>query len=115
MSGTIAEKILTRVSGKEEVNAGDFIDANVDLAMSHDNALLVLKIFKEIDRKKVWNPQKIAIVLDHRSPANSIKTADNQNLIREFVRNQKDRIFWYSGVQWFYNGGILEGSGCNCL
>jgi len=97
MSGTIAEKILARVTGKKEVNAGDFIDANVDLAMSHDNALLVLKIFKEIDRKKVWNPQKIAIVLDHRSPANSIKTADNQNLIREFVRNQKIRNFYDVG------------------
>ncbi len=97
MSGTIAEKILARVSGKKEVNAGDFIDANVDLAMSHDNALLVLKTFKEMDRKKVWNPQKIAIVLDHRSPANSIKTADNQNLIRKFVRNQKIRNFYDVG------------------
>jgi len=58
MSGTIAEKILARVTGKKEVNAGDFIDANVDLAMSHDNALLVLKIFKEIDRKKVWNRRR---------------------------------------------------------
>ena len=97
MSSTIAEKILAKVSGKKEVNTGDFIDANVDMAMSHDNALLVLKIFKEIEKKQVWNPEKLTIVIDHRSPANSIKTADNQNLIRDFVRNQNIRNFYDVG------------------
>jgi len=97
MSSTIAEKILARSSGKKEVNVGEFIDASIDLAMSHDNTLLILKIFREIDTKRVWNPEKIAIVLDHRSPANSIKTAENQNLIREFVKNQKLRNFFDIG------------------
>ena len=97
MSSTIAEIILARVSGKKEVYAGDFIDANVDLAMSHDNALLVLRNFKKLGKKRVWNSEKITIVLDHRSPANSIKTADNQNLIREFVRYQNIRNFYDVG------------------
>lgn len=97
MSSTISEKILAKVSGKKEVLAGDFVEANIDMAMSHDNTLLVLKIFKEIGLKKVWDPKKISIVLDHRSPANNIKTAENHNIIREFVHKQKISNFYDVG------------------
>lgn len=88
MASTIAEKILARASGKKEVNAGEIVDANIDLAMSHDNTTLVSEIFKEMDKKNVWNSQRIVIVLDHRTPANTIKTAENHKLIREFVKKQ---------------------------
>ena len=88
MASTIAEKILARASGKKEVKAGEIVDANIDLAMSHDNTALVSKIFKEMDKKNVWNSQRIVIVLDHQTPANTIKTAENHKLIREFVKKQ---------------------------
>ncbi len=88
MASTIAEKILARASGKKEVKAGEIVDANIDLAMSHDNTTLVSEIFKEMDKKNVWNSQRIVIVLDHRTPANTIKTAENHKLIREFVKKQ---------------------------
>ena len=88
MASTIAEKILARASGKKEVKAGEIVDANIDLAMSHDNTTLVSEIFKEMDKKNVWNSQRIVIVLDHQTPANTIKTAENHKLIREFVKKQ---------------------------
>lgn len=88
MASTIAEKILARASGKKEVKAGEIVDANIDLAMSHDNTTLVSEIFKEMDKKNVWNSKRIVIVLDHRTPANTIKTAENHKLIREFVKKQ---------------------------
>lgn len=97
MSKTIAEKILSRASGKKDVISGDIIDVNIDLAMSHDNTLLVSKIIKEIGINKVWNPKKIAIVLDHRSPANSIRTAENHEKIRKFVRTQHIENFFDVG------------------
>jgi len=97
VASTIAEKILTRASGKKGVETGEIVDANIDLAMSHDNTVLVSKIFKKMDIKKVWNSQRIVIVLDHRTPANTIKTAENHKLIREFVKKQGIKNFFDVG------------------
>ena len=88
MSSTISEKILARASGNKKVEAGEIVDASVDLAMSHDNAALVSKVFKEIGVDRVWDPDKIVIILDHRAPANIIKAAEAHKSIREFVRSQ---------------------------
>jgi len=51
--------------------------------MSHENAALVINQFMEIYKDtglkpKIWDPDKIAIILDHRVPAESAKTATNQ-------------------------------------
>ena len=81
MGQTISEKILTINSDSKEVFAGDFVYSNIDLAMSHDNTVLISNIFNEIGVNSVWDPDKIVIVLDHRTPANSIKTAVNHNKI----------------------------------
>lgn len=97
MSLTISEKILARASGKSSVEAGEIVDANVDLAMSHDNAALVSDVFKQIGVEKVWNPDKIVIVLDHRTPANIIKAAEAHKNIRKFVRDQGIRNFYDVG------------------
>lgn len=90
---TIVEKILARASGKKTVTAGDVVEPAVDLAMSHENAALVINQLKEIfagtgREPKVWNPNKIAIIFDHRVPAETSKTATNQKKIREFVAAQ---------------------------
>ncbi len=90
---TIVEKILARASGKKAVAAGDVVEPSVDLAMSHENAALVINQLKEIfegtgREPKVWDPAKIAIIFDHRVPAETSKTATNQKKIREFVAAQ---------------------------
>ena len=97
MGQTISEKILSKHSGQKEVYAREFVDADIDLAMSHDNTVLVSNIFNEIGVKKVWNPSKIIVVLDHRTPANSIKTAENHKRIREFVKIQYIKHFFDVG------------------
>jgi 3-isopropylmalate/(R)-2-methylmalate dehydratase large subunit len=89
----MVEKILSRAAGKPAVKAGDVVEPRVDLAMSHENAALVLNQFDEIYRgtgleAKVWDPSKIAIIFDHRVPAESSKTATNQKKVREFVSRQ---------------------------
>jgi 3-isopropylmalate/(R)-2-methylmalate dehydratase large subunit len=93
MAMTMVEKILARAAGKDSVQAGDVVEARVDLAMSHENAALVLNQFQEIYQAtgldaRVWDPEKIAIVFDHRVPAESSKTATNQKKVREFVGTQ---------------------------
>ncbi|MFZ5819451.1 MAG: 3-isopropylmalate dehydratase large subunit [Chloroflexota bacterium] len=93
MGMTMVEKILARATGQAAVRAGDVVEPKVDLAMSHENAALVLNQFHEIYKDtgleaRVWDPSKIAIIFDHRVPAESAKTATNQKKVREFVAAQ---------------------------
>ncbi|MHA1917956.1 MAG: 3-isopropylmalate dehydratase large subunit [Candidatus Ranarchaeia archaeon] len=87
MGLTAIEKILSKASGKE-VSSNEIVTAQIDKAMSHENAGLVIRIFNEIGVKEVWDPSKIMIIFDHRIPANSIVTAEGQKYIREFIREQ---------------------------
>jgi 3-isopropylmalate/(R)-2-methylmalate dehydratase large subunit len=90
MGMTLAEKILARACGRARVQPGDVVEPRVDLAMSHENAALVIHQLGEIfagtgESPRVWDPERVAIVLDHRIPAESAKTATNQKRVREFV------------------------------
>ena len=93
MNMTIVEKILARAAGLPSVKAGDVVEPKVDLAMSHENAALVINQFNEIYKgtnltPKIWDPSRVAVIFDHRIPAESPKTATNQKLVREFVGAQ---------------------------
>ena len=93
MGMTVAEKILARAAGLARASAGDVVEPAVDLAMSHENSALVMNQFAEIFEgtgleARVWDPSKIAIIFDHRVPAETSKTATNQKKIREFVEAQ---------------------------
>lgn len=107
---TIAEKILARATGQSAAKVGDVVEPQVDLAMSHENAALVINQFQEIFagtglEPTVWDPAKIAIIFDHRIPAESSKTATNQKKIREFVRAQ--------GIARFHDIRADEGGICH--
>jgi 3-isopropylmalate/(R)-2-methylmalate dehydratase large subunit len=103
MGMTLAEKILARASGCDRVAPDQVVVANIDLAMSHENADLVRKSFRDIGVRRVWDPDKIVIILDHRVPAESEKTAATHKAIREFVREQGIRNFYDVG-----RGGICH-------
>ncbi len=90
MGMTVTEKILARASGLASVQAGDVVEPKVDLAMSHENAALVINQFSEIFKEtglkpRIWDPSRVTIIFDHRVPAESAKTATNQKKVREFV------------------------------
>jgi 3-isopropylmalate/(R)-2-methylmalate dehydratase large subunit len=98
MGMTVVQKILARASGREAVCVGDVVEPAVDLAMSHENAALVINQFLEIFKgtglePRIWDPAKIVIVFDHRVPAESAKTATNQKKVREFVAAHGIRRF----------------------
>jgi len=110
MGMTLAQKILARATGRDSVGIGDVLEPAVDLAMSHENAALVLNQFAEIFngtglRPKIWDPSKVAVIFDHRVPAESSKTATNQKKVRAFVAEH--------GIQRFHDirgdrGGICH-------
>lgn len=98
MGMTVVEKILARASGGGDTAAGDVVEPAVDLAMSHENAALVINQFLEIYEgtplaPRIWNPDRVAVIFDHRVPAESSKTASNQKKVREFVAAQTVRKF----------------------
>ena len=98
MPMTLVEKILARATGQSTVKAGDVVEPRVNLAMSHENGALVINQFQEIYQgtgleARVWDPDKIALIFDHRVPAESAKTATNQKKVREFAIKQRIRKF----------------------
>jgi 3-isopropylmalate/(R)-2-methylmalate dehydratase large subunit len=93
MGMTVAQKILARAAGLPFVNVGDVVEPAVDVAMSHENTALVINQFLEVFQgtgldPTVWDPSRIAVIFDHRVPAESAKTATNQKKVREFVGAQ---------------------------
>jgi len=84
----ITEKILSRASGKNKVHPGEIIEANVDLAMTHDGTSPpTIKTFNQV-ADKVWDPEKIVIVFDHNIPANNIGSAEFQKVTKKFAKEQ---------------------------
>jgi 3-isopropylmalate/(R)-2-methylmalate dehydratase large subunit len=87
-------KILAEKSGRENVEAGEIVNARVDLAEVNDLYLQVIKSFYEMGGKKVWDPDKVTFVFDHYSPTPTIKAAENHKQMREFCDEQNiEKLF----------------------
>lgn len=92
---TIAEKILARASGKGEVEAGEIVMADIDIAMIHDlTGPLAVESFNKIGSEKVWDPSKIVIPFDHQVPADSLDSANNHIFMRNFVKEHDIEHFY---------------------
>ena len=79
---TMSEKILAKASNNKNVEAGDIIIANIDIAMTHDlTGPLSIKAFEKIGVGKVWDSSKIVIPFDHQVPADSIDSAQNHMML----------------------------------
>jgi len=100
----ISEKILAKASGKEQVSAGDVVEAKVDTVMMNEiTGPLAIKAFDEIGIEKVWNRRRIVMVLDHEVPADSVKAAEMHKIMREFAREQHIPNFYDVG-----SGGVCH-------
>jgi len=83
MSMTIAEKILAKASGKDKVEAGEIVMADIDIAMVHDlTGPLTLQALEQINTDKVWDPEKIVIPFDHQVPADTLDAAKKPSNVK---------------------------------
>jgi 3-isopropylmalate/(R)-2-methylmalate dehydratase large subunit len=74
------------------------INAKVDIALGNDiTAPIAIKEFKKAQGKKVFDKDKIALVLDHFTPNKDISSAQQCKFIREFASEQQ--------ITHFYEGG----------
>lgn len=69
MGKTIAEKILSNKSGRD-VKANDIVVADLDFIMGQDGTSpLAIRAFKEMEAKRVFDPSRVAMVIDHSAPS----------------------------------------------
>lgn len=94
---TASEKILARASGLEEAQAGEVVEATPDLVLSHENTYLVNRSFKQLGIERPWAPDRLVVVLDHRTPANTLQTAMVHTEIRRMVREFDIKNFFDVG------------------
>jgi len=94
---TMAEKILARASRQEVVRPGQIVDAFVDLLYMHEMLALAIKPFEEIGVRKVWDPAKCVVTIDHWVPPPNEQIARMHQAIREFC--------WAQGIQRFHDVG----------
>lgn len=82
------EKLLAKKAKKKSVKTGEIINCEVDMAGINDLYLQTIKSFFEMGAKKVHDPDKVIMFLDHYAPASTIQQAQNQKEFREFCWEQ---------------------------
>lgn len=86
MGMTLAEKILARAAGVDQVTAGEFVVADIDLAMLHDIfAAQVFDLLVEVGVDGISAPDQTVVVIDHLVPAPTAEAAANHQRIRDHV------------------------------
>ena len=84
MGKTIAEKILSKHSGKDS-RAGDIVIADLDFMIGQDGTSgVAIDVFNKMEGKDVFDPKKIAIIIDHSSPSPNEGVSAIHKKIREF-------------------------------
>ncbi len=99
---TFAQKVLERTSGSSGLVPGAIVEAEPDLYMSHTASWRCIKTFEKLPGASIRYPDRIAMVMDHISPAPTAQVAGYHRLCREFARRH--------GVGSFYdvNAGIAH-------
>ena len=86
MGMTMTQKILAAHAGKESVAAGELIEANLDLVLGNDiTSPVAINEMARMNKKNVFDKDKIALVMDHFIPNKDIKSAENCKCCRQFA------------------------------
>ena len=95
MGMTMTQKILAAHAGLESVEAGQLIEADLDLVLGNDiTSPVAIKEMEKMKVNGVFDKDKIALVPDHFVPNKDIKSAEHCKCVREFAyRNQITNYF----------------------
>ena len=89
MPMTITEKIFALHSNREYTQAGDLIEANIDIALANDiTGPIAIEEFKKTGFKSVFDKKRVVLVPDHFVPNKDIKSAIQAKILREFVKSE---------------------------
>jgi len=100
MGMTLTQKIFAKHAGLKTVSAGDLINAKLDLVMGSDvTTPIAIQEMEKHDLNRVFNPDKIVLVMDHFAPNKDIQAARNCALVRNFASKM--------GIKNFFDGGRM--------
>lgn len=98
MGMTMTQKIIAAHVGVESVKAGELVEARLDLCMSNDiTSPVSADIFEQAGFDKVFDKDKVAIILDHYTPCKDIDSARLSKKARQFARKQELTHFYDTG------------------
>lgn len=95
MGMTMTQKILAAHAGLDKVEAGQLIEADLDLVLGNDiTSPVAIKEMEKMNTAGVFDKDKIALVPDHFVPNKDIKSAEHCKCVREFaLRNEITNYF----------------------
>ena len=100
MGMTMTQKILARHAGLPSVEAGQLIEAKLDLVLGNDiTTPVAITEFDKASLTEIFDRDKIAIVLDHYTPCKDIKAAQLCAKARSFAQR--------FGITHFYDVGQM--------
>lgn len=90
MGMTMTQKILAGAAGLDRVEAGQLIEAKLDLVLGNDiTSPVAIREMEKFQVKGVFHKDKIALVPDHFVPNKDIKSAEHCKCVREFARRNE--------------------------
>lgn len=87
MGMTMTQKILAAHAGLESVQAGQLIMADLDLVLANDiTGPVAIHEVEKLNKKTVFDKDKIALIPDHFTPNKDIKSAEHCKCVREYAK-----------------------------
>ncbi len=97
MAHTLVQKVLQKHTDQQITEAGQIVQCNVSLALANDiTAPLAIKSFRAMGATKVFDKDRVALVMDHFTPQKDIESAIQVKGVREFAAEQ-DITHYYEG------------------
>lgn len=98
MSMTMTQKILAVHAGLDSVSAGQLITVSLDMVLGNDiTAPVAIREFEKAGAEKVFDRDKVALVMDHFTPNKDIKAAEQCKAVRTFARKYGITNFFDTG------------------
>ena len=98
MSMTMTQKILAAHAGLDEVHAGQLIEAKLDMVLGNDiTSPVAINEFNKAGADKVFDTERISLVMDHFAPNKDIKAAQQCMQVRNFADRYDIKNFYDVG------------------
>ncbi|MDE7061432.1 MAG: 3-isopropylmalate dehydratase large subunit [Lachnospiraceae bacterium] len=89
MGMTMTQKILAAHAGLDYVEAGQLIEADLDMVLANDiTGPVAIHEVAKLNKKEVFDKDKVALVPDHFAPNKDIKSAEHCKCVREYAKAQ---------------------------
>lgn len=98
MGYTVTEKLLMKASGKTSLQTGELILVDLDMVLGNDiTTPVAIREMEKAGVKKVFDKDKICIVLDHFTPNKDVKSAEQCKTCRTFASEHELTHFYDVG------------------